>query len=57
MVKTFEEYFFEATLRKATAKELNPSLKMSVLEVPMNIDELLKLTLAYGDAIGNPRNV
>ncbi len=51
-----EGFILDGHHRFSCAMLSDPNLKMSVLEVPMNIDELLKLTLAYGDSIGNKRN-
>lgn len=57
LIISSDNFIIDGHHRFACAMLSDPNLKMSVLEVPMNIDELLKLTLAYGDAIGNPRNV
>lgn len=35
---------------------LDPSIKLRVLKIDMEIDRLLPFARAYGDAIGNPRN-
>ena len=51
-----EGYILDGHHRFSCAMLSDPNLQMSVLEVPMPIDDLLKLTLSYGDAIGNKRN-
>lgn len=51
-----EGYILDGHHRFAAVMISDPNIKVKVLEVPLGIKELLKLTLAYGDAIGNARN-
>ena len=51
-----EGYILDGHHRFAAVMISDPNIKVKVLEVPLGIKDLLKLTLAYGDAIGNKRN-
>lgn len=57
MIVSKDGYIIDGHHRYATVLLCDPSVKVQILEVPMKIDDLLKVTLAYGDAIGNKRNV
>lgn len=56
LITSEDNYIIDGHHRFACALLSDPSLKMSVLKVPLDIKDLLKLTLAYGDSIGNKRN-
>lgn len=49
-------YIIDGHHRFVAAILLDPNLKVNVLRVQLNIKELLPLSKAYGDAIGNSRN-
>lgn len=52
-----EGYIIDGHHRFAYIMLSDPSIKIKVLQVPLGIKDLLKLSLAYGDAVGNQRNV
>jgi hypothetical protein len=52
-----EGYILDGHHRWAQVSVADPSLPMKALQVPLDIDTLLKMGRAYGDAIGNTRNV
>jgi hypothetical protein len=56
LIISSDNFIIDGHHRFSCAMLSDPNLKMSVLEVPMNIDKLLEVTRAYGDAIGNKRN-
>lgn len=51
-----DNFILDGHHRFACAMLSDPSLKLSALKVPLGIKELLDVTLAYGDALGNHRN-
>lgn len=57
MITSKDNYIIDGHHRYATVMLCDPSVKVQVLEVPMKIDDLLKVTLAWGDAVGNKRNI
>jgi len=56
MIVSKDLYIIDGHHRLSQAIMLDPKLKFNVIVVDLNIDILLKLALAYGDAIGNKRN-
>ena len=51
-----DNYIIDGHHRFAQALMIDPSIKLGVFQIDMPIEELLKFSLAYGDAIGNKRN-
>lgn len=49
-------YIIDGHHRYLSAVLLDPDMKVNVVKVDLPIKDLLKLSLAYGDAIGNKRN-
>lgn len=56
MIVSKDLYIIDGHHRLSQAIMLDPKIKFNVVVVDLNIDTLLKLALAYGDAIGNKRN-
>lgn len=56
IVASRDGFIIDGHHRFLGAMILNPSMRLNVLKVDMEIDELYKLALAYGDAIGSKRN-
>lgn len=57
MVVSADGYIIDGHHRWATLMVSDPSLKIKALVVSLNIEELLKITLDYSDAVGNQRNL
>ena len=57
MVVSSDGYIIDGHHRWATLMVSDPSLKIKALVVSLNIEELLKITLDYSDAVGNQRNL
>lgn len=55
-VASSDGYIIDGHHRFAMGCILNPSIKVNVLVVELPAKQLMKLALAYGDAIGNERN-
>lgn len=56
MITSKENYIIDGHHRFAAVLLSDPKIQQRTLQVPLDINQLLKLTLAYGDAIGNQRN-
>jgi len=51
-----ENYILDGHHRYAALMLIDPTRKQAALSIPLPIRDVLDLTLAYGDAIGNERN-
>lgn len=57
MIMSKNFYIIDGHHRWATLTLADSSIKMSALIIPLDIEELLTVSLNYGDAIGNKRNL
>lgn len=57
MVMSKNFYIIDGHHRWATVVLADGSIKMDALIIPLSIEDLLKTSLNYGDAIGNKRNL
>ena len=51
-----DNYIIDGHHRFLSAMLVNPDMKVHALSIDLSIKELLPMSLAYGDAIGNTRN-
>lgn len=51
-----DNYIIDGHHRYLSALLIDPNMKVNVVAIDLPIDILLKVTLSYGDAIGNKRN-
>ena len=57
MITSADNYIIDGHHRWGVTMMSDPTVKLQVLQVPLKIDDLLKVTLAYGFSIGNKPNV
>lgn len=57
MIMSKNYYIIDGHHRWATLTLADASIKMSALIIPLDIEDLLTVSLNYGDAIGNKRNL
>ncbi|PNX47664.1 MAG: hypothetical protein BV459_03950 [Thermoplasmata archaeon M11B2D] len=56
LITSSDNYIIDGHHRFSGMILSDPDLKASVVKVPLKIDDLLKVTLSYGDSVGNERN-
>ena len=56
MIISKDNYIIDGHHRLSQSIFIDPGMKLSCVRVDLPIDTLLKISLAYGDAIGNERN-
>lgn len=55
-ITSMDNYIIDGHHRYLSAMLIDPKMKVQVLRIDLPINQLLPLTLAYGDAVGNKRN-